>query len=95
MATTKIAICIAYKRVFQDRTSRMLVYALIGYTCTVAIASIGVTVFQCDPIRGTWDILLPSKCINTNIQFDVLMVGNVTSDIFLLAFVIPRVSKLV
>ena len=94
MATAKIAICIAYNRVFQDRQSRMLVYGMIGYICVTTTASILIVVFQCIPVNPAGKILEPSKCMSDVIQFIILLVGNISSDIFMLVFVVPRISKL-
>lgn len=72
----------------------MTIYAMISYICVVGIASIFIVIFQCDPVEGNWDILIPAKCLNDEIQFIILLVGNISTDIFLLVFVVPRIGRL-
>lgn len=52
IGTTKLGLCAFYLRIFQDRLSKLLNRALMGFIATFTLAlSIGI-IFQCRPIYG-------------------------------------------
>lgn len=58
LCTTKIAICAFYRRVFQDRWSKIFVYTMMGIVTAFTVPLIIGAIFQCKPIEG---IYLPTE----------------------------------
>lgn len=67
IGTTKLGLCCFYLRIFQDRVSKLLNWALMGFIATFTLAlSLGI-VFQCKPIEGKYcfiAFLLPDRPTN-------------------------------
>ncbi|KUJ08230.1 uncharacterized protein LY89DRAFT_742070 [Mollisia scopiformis] len=90
---TKLRICAFYMRVFQDRRSKMFVWATAGYILAFSIPLIIATILQCSPPQGAWKPV-PSKCHDGRPPFEASAILGIIADCLLLAFVIPRILAL-
>ena len=93
LSIVKIGICTFYLRIFQDKTSKYLVYGIIGFIILTTIPVEFVAIFQCNPIRGAWDIMIESKCIKLNPEIIAFAICNILGDLALIGFAVPRVCK--
>lgn len=58
VAFTKLSIINSYLRVFPHQSLRITMFITMAITIGLMLASIPVTVFQCDPIRAAWDFTI-------------------------------------
>lgn len=93
LCTTKLGICSFYLRIFQDRHSKITVYALIGFILVSALAIEFTFIFSCKPVSGAWT-LGEQNCLPVNPSFIANTVCNVVGDLALMIFVIPKIGKL-
>src|ERR1700738_455515 len=49
LGTTKIGLCVFYLRIFQDRTSKIMIYTLVGFICAVTVALEVYVAARCRP----------------------------------------------
>lgn len=92
ITVTKLGIAIFYLRVFRDKTSTYLAYAIIAAVDICGIVLEGNVIFQCKPISGNWD-LKPAKCLPNVPVLYAIMGCNIVGDLLLMAFAIPRISE--
>lgn len=95
LGATKIGTCELYLRVFQDRTSKMIIRCIEGFIALYTIALLCDIVFRCTHIPDAW---LPGGTLRTcHAQIPGLYTNtacNIMADILLVGFAIPRISKL-
>lgn len=58
VAFTKLSIISSYLRVFPHQSLRVTMFITMAITIGLMLASIPVTVFQCDPVRAAWDFTI-------------------------------------
>lgn len=58
VAFTKLSIISSYLRVFPHQSLRFTMFITMAITIGLMLASIPVTVFQCDPVRAAWDFTI-------------------------------------
>jgi hypothetical protein len=88
----KLGMCVFYLRVFQDRTSRVLIYSIIGFLVGTFIPVQLLTIFMCTPVAGAWSVDSP-QCMPRNPAVYFNAGSNIVTDICLMAFVIPRIRN--
>ena len=108
IGTTKLGICAFYMRIFQDRKSQIVIWAMAGAIAAFTLALTLGVLLQCQPIDGTVSIILsvqisdiypgawspvPAKCIGQTPATIASGVLNILADVALLVFVIPKISK--
>ena len=60
--TTKLAICAFYRRVFQDRWSKIFVWSMMAIVPAFSLPLVILSVFHCKPIEGKLPyIIIPSN----------------------------------
>ncbi len=91
LCTTKLGICSFYLRIFQDRPSRVVVYALLGFILISAVAIEFSFILSCKPVSGAWT-LGEHNCLPLNPSFIANTVCNVVGDLALIAFVLPKIG---
>lgn len=89
---TKMGICIFYRRVFQDRQSKLYINLIIGFLFLSGIPIVLLVLFECIPIQTVWN-LESGKCISYNVSVYLSAICNIVADIVVMAFAIPRVGK--
>jgi hypothetical protein len=92
LAATKLGICAFYLRVFQDCTSNRLVYLMVGFISATSISLLFATIFQCHPIAAAWSTN-NGICLISVPQSYALGITSIAADIFMLAFVVPRIRE--
>ncbi|TGO60700.1 hypothetical protein BCON_0033g00120 [Botryotinia convoluta] len=91
----KVAICLVYSRIFQDRLSRIIVYSLLAFQIVSTIPLTLIVVFQCDPIVSQWDFSVEQvRCIDPLPGIITFTTCSVFSDVALILFAVPRVLPL-
>ena len=88
----KLGMCIFYLRVFQDRTSKMIIYSIMGFLIATFIPVQLLTVFMCTPVAAAWSVDT-SQCMPRNPVVYLNATSNIITDIGLMAFVIPRIRN--
>lgn len=99
LPVTKLAICLTYKRIVDvNRTSKLLIRALIIYLC---VTGVGLTIFimnECTPINAYWNDQFGPQCWKrrsvSNTIFFVNASSNTFTDICIIAIVLPVIWKL-
>lgn len=51
--TTKFAVCAFYLRVFTDRTSKIIIWAMFAFIAVFSVPLLFALIFRCHPIKGT------------------------------------------
>lgn len=92
LAATKLGICAFYHRVFQDFTSKRLVYLMVGFISVTSISLLFATIFQCHPISAAWSSSY-SICLISIPQVYALGITSIAADVFMLVFVVPRIRE--
>lgn len=88
----RVAICLVYSRIFQDRLSKIIVYSLLAFQIVSTIPLTLIVVFQCDPIVSQWDFSVEQvRCIDPLPGIITFTTCSVFSDVALILFVVPRV----
>ncbi|KAM0313519.1 hypothetical protein ACHAO8_005472 [Botrytis cinerea] len=91
----RVAICLVYSRIFQDRLSKIIVYSLLAFQIVSTIPLTLIVVFQCDPIASQWDFSIEQvHCIDTLPGIITFTACSIFSDVALIVFVVPRVLPL-
>ncbi|KUJ17544.1 uncharacterized protein LY89DRAFT_584744, partial [Mollisia scopiformis] len=93
LCLTKLGICLFYLRVFQDKASKRQVYMIAAFTIISALVIEIEFVFQCNPVSDAWNFVNPN-CKATNPSVVTNCVCNIIADVWIMAFVIPRVLPL-
>ncbi|KAG4035643.1 hypothetical protein MFRU_001g04120 [Monilinia fructicola] len=95
LMTVRVAICLVYLRIFQDRTSQFIVYALMLFQLISTIPLTLIVVLQCDPIAAQWDFSIPvNYCLDPLPGIIAFTACSVFSDAALIVFAVPRVLPL-
>jgi hypothetical protein len=90
----KIAIVLLYQRIFISRGFRMAAWTAMFILAGWTVATVGATIGQCNPIQGAWDKNIKASCINSDIFWVVYAVGNILTDVMVLALPIPSILSL-
>lgn len=92
---TKLSLCALYLKVFTtSRSSRLFLYSIFGFVVVATIILECVSIFQCNPVRGAYDISIHSKCIDTIPAFYASTVHGILVDVLLMAFAAPKLMRL-
>ncbi|CZR67374.1 related to integral membrane protein [Phialocephala subalpina] len=93
LCLTKLGICVFYLRVFQDKTSKYIVYIIVAFVTVSALVIELVFIFQCSPVSDAWNFVNPN-CKPANPSVIANTVCNILADVVIMAFAIPRVLPL-
>ncbi|KAL8911248.1 MAG: hypothetical protein Q9171_003546 [Xanthocarpia ochracea] len=98
MMSTKIAILLLYKILFQHtRSTRYLCYGMMFVVTSSCVIFFFIEAFNCNPVQKTWHALTytgPAKCFdNTMVQF-VIGGFNIATDLIILVMPIPHILSL-
>ncbi|KAI5211007.1 hypothetical protein E4T38_01720, partial [Aureobasidium subglaciale] len=92
---TKLSLCALYLKVFTtSRSSRVFLYSVFGLVVVATIILECISIFQCTPVQGVWDINIHKKCIDTIPAFYASTVESVLVDVLLIAFAAPKIIRL-
>jgi hypothetical protein len=100
VGSTKIAICMSFLRVFQDRKGRYWMFSLITFAGVFTTALVFASIFQCRPIQDAWansarpyETGASNSCINILYSVWASGICNIVTDVLLLLFVVPRICE--
>jgi hypothetical protein len=95
LAMTKVSICLFYIRLFgNNRRERMMMYGTMAIICLYFIPCEIMWTMQCNPIAGYYDKTINAVCVRPWVAFLINATMNVLVDIWLIAFIAPRIWKL-
>ncbi|KAI4193618.1 MAG: hypothetical protein LQ350_008233 [Teloschistes chrysophthalmus] len=95
IAAVKFSILLLYRRIFGvDRAFSVLSWCLSGLIFAYSLAGIFVIIFQCSPVHGFWDFMIPHTCIDFGTPATVTAVLNVITDFLTLALPMPLIWQL-
>lgn len=97
MGLTKISICFFYRRIFQDRLSRILADSTSVFIIIYTIPFICLNIFTCNPISAAWThggSDYPDHCHSMTNLFVGFPTCNMAVDIWMIAIVVPRILPL-
>jgi hypothetical protein len=90
LCLTKVGICVFYLRVFQDRQSKRLVYAITGFVLLSGVIIEFIFIFSCIPVADA-GATANQHCVSSIPSTVANAVCNILADVFLMIFVLPRV----
>ncbi|MCJ1305691.1 hypothetical protein MMC08_008507 [Hypocenomyce scalaris] len=91
---TKTSIMLLYLRIFPQKGFRKAVFCVMAYVLLYAAASIIATIFQCNPIKRTFNHALPGSCINLTAFWYANAVASILGDFLILALPMPLIRSL-
>lgn len=94
LVAIKISILQLYRSIFPGRGFTITTSVVGAGVIAWGIAVILVSVFQCNPVRGAWDLTVPATCITLPTFYLANAVPNITMDVIILALPIPNVWTL-
>ena len=90
----KLSLVCFYHRMSQLRWLRIASVAIGVFIVISSIALFCALTFSCTPLKATWDITIPGKCIDRTAVYVALAALNIITDVVLLIVPIPMVIKL-
>lgn len=84
LAATKMSILLFYTRLFPTREFKLAAKVITCIVSAWLIATILVSIFSCNPVRGFWTHEAGSKCINSEHFYIANAVPNIITDAFIL-----------
>ncbi|KAF2196641.1 hypothetical protein GQ43DRAFT_248213 [Delitschia confertaspora ATCC 74209] len=90
----KLSLLLMYARIFPTKFFRISSYILGSITVGWVIAIIGVSIFQCNPIRKAWLPMIAGTCTNLKASFIGNAIPNILTDIAILLLPVREVWKL-
>jgi hypothetical protein len=98
LCTIKLSICFFYLRIFHvEKRMRWLIHACIWFLIVYSLVFEFISMFQCHPIHAFWDFAARATggtCLNTIPAFYASGACNITSDLLLMAIVVPKIREL-
>ncbi|PVH78405.1 hypothetical protein DL98DRAFT_573151 [Cadophora sp. DSE1049] len=83
-----------YLRLFPGTRFRAACFAMISITVSTGLGFLGVTIFQCKPIRGVFDKSIPSTCLDVNALTYASSAMSIAIDFTVLLMPVPQLLKL-
>ena len=94
LVAIKISILQLYRSIFPGRGFTITTSVVGAGVIAWGIAVILVSIFQCNPVRGEWDLTVPATCISVEHFYIGNAVPNIAMDAIILALPIPNVWAL-
>jgi hypothetical protein len=93
LGTTKIAVLTLYRRVFDDKKTRNIIWSMMGAVALYTTPVLLMYLFQCRPIYGVWESSIQKTCINTDTVVYIAAGCSIALDIALVIVAVPRIRK--
>lgn len=90
----KVSAILLYLRIFVTRNFRIACFVVLAIIVSWSIGAIFATIFQCVPIEGAWNPTIDAVCIKTDQFWIAYAVGNILTDVMVLALPIPPIMGL-
>ncbi|KAI5779847.1 hypothetical protein EDC01DRAFT_670105 [Geopyxis carbonaria] len=82
MGFVKLSILALYLRLSPARSFRRLTYGMAAFIISLTVSNVLVMLFQCTPVRATWDFTVSNKsCININNFYFANAALNILTDV--------------
>jgi hypothetical protein len=95
VALTQVSICLFYLRLFgTSRPARVALKSTIVAVLFHFIPAESLWVFHCSPISGYWESDALAVCFSPKVGFYLHATASVSIDLWLIAFVVPRIWAL-
>lgn len=98
IAFAKISICCFYLRLSPEKSFRLPVFIVIGFTTAYSIAGFLVLVFSCSPVAASWNLALSAlpttHCINRPAEYLAQSIINIVTDICIVLLPLRKIWKL-
>ena len=94
MNFTKLSLASVYLRLFEKRWVRRTLWTMIGFVSLYGITSIGITIFQCRPMRRAFDKSTPGHCINNTAFWYANGLYNIVTDFVITAVAVAALPEL-
>ncbi|KFZ04994.1 hypothetical protein V501_08773 [Pseudogymnoascus sp. VKM F-4519 (FW-2642)] len=94
VAITKLSFLFLYLDIFPQRNFRIICWALIVHISAAIVALSFTTIFQCTPVKYSWDKTVPGSCINIKAFWYGQSGWNTLMDVIVLILPIPVIVKL-
>ncbi|ETR97642.1 hypothetical protein M419DRAFT_12444 [Trichoderma reesei RUT C-30] len=94
VAITKLSFLFLYLDIFPQKKFRMICWAMIFQIAAGLVALSFTTIFQCTPVRYSWDKTIPGTCINIKAFWYGQSGWNTLMDVVVLVLPIPVILKL-
>ena len=94
LVAIKISILQLYRSIFPGRGFIITTNVVGAGVIAWGIAVILVSIFQCNPVRGEWDLTVPATCISLEHFYIGNAVPNIVMDAIILALPIQNVWAL-
>ena len=94
LVAIKISILQLYRSIFPGRGFIIMTSVVGAGVIAWGIAVILVSILQCNPVRGEWDLTVPATCIPLEHFYLGNAVPNIAMDVIILALPIPNVWAL-
>ncbi|KAH8802593.1 putative PTH11-typeG-protein-coupled receptor [Xylogone sp. PMI_703] len=91
---TKLSFLFLYLDIFPQKKFRIICWALIVQISAGLVAMSLTTIFQCTPVRFSWDKTIPGECINIKAFWYGQSGWNTLMDVVVLVLPIPVIVKL-
>ncbi|GKZ30144.1 hypothetical protein AbraIFM66950_008003 [Aspergillus brasiliensis] len=94
LCLNKLSFLAFYLRIFPNRTFRLISWITIGLVVSSTFGFVIATIFQCIPVRASWDKHIPKKCVH-NASFRWSWAGyNTLMDIWVCLMPLPVLAQL-
>ena len=90
----KASVILLYMRIFVTRSFQRLCWIALVVIICWSIGAGFATIFQCVPVRKSWNKHLYGHCIDTDAFWIAYAVMNVLTDVMVLSLPIPQIFKL-
>jgi len=94
LSATKISILLFYRAIFPGPRFAIATNIVGAFVIAWGVACILVSIFSCNPVRGFWDLTIPSKCIETRKFFIGNSVPNIVMDVVILMLPMKKIWHL-
>lgn len=90
----KASVVLLYMRIFITRSFQRICWGALSIIIGWSIGATFATIFQCVPVKKSWNKSLDGHCINSNVFWIAYAVMNVLTDVMVLSLPIPQIFKL-
>ncbi|PTB64965.1 putative PTH11-typeG-protein-coupled receptor [Trichoderma citrinoviride] len=94
VAITKLSFLFLYLDIFPQRKFRIICWTIIIQIAAGLVALSFTTIFQCSPVKYSWDKTIPGTCINIKAFWYGQSGWNTLMDVLVLVLPIPVILKL-
>ncbi|EPE26163.1 integral membrane protein [Glarea lozoyensis ATCC 20868] len=92
---SKVSLLLFFLRIFfLQKWTRIGCYLTLTFLGTKWIIFLMIVIFQCTPVRSTWDFSVPSHCVNVKVLTILAGGFSILEDLIILSLPIPCIKSL-